>query len=131
MGKDGDRINPIFLNLMSTLTSRGGAVYIRIGGNTQDKATILADGLEDGQTIEKAAEDTSTVSIYLFHINQIAIKPEFCFSRLLPPGFLYLPISSMPWRTYQKNSLLNGSLEFRLMTLKTHDFLWGNWQKKS
>ena len=65
MGKDGDRINPIFLNLMSTLTSRGGAVYIRIGGNTQDKATILADGLEDGQTIEKAAEDTSTVSIWL------------------------------------------------------------------
>ena len=61
VGTDGNHLNPIFLNLMSTLTSRAGTLYIRIGGNTQDKATVLPDGLPDGRTIEKAEEFTSTV----------------------------------------------------------------------
>lgn len=61
VGSDGAFLNPIFLNLMSTLTSRVGMLYLRVGGNTQDKATILAEGLSDGKTIEKVDEDTSTV----------------------------------------------------------------------
>lgn len=41
-----------FLNLMSNLVERSGGVLIRIGGNTQEFATMVSS-LEDGKTFDK------------------------------------------------------------------------------
>ena len=43
---------------MSLLTARGGAVHIRVGGNTQDYATLV-DSLPDGKAIEKDKTNTT------------------------------------------------------------------------
>ena len=43
---------------MSLLTARGGAVHIRVGGNTQDYATMV-DSLPDGKAIEKDKSNTT------------------------------------------------------------------------
>ena len=41
---------------MATLASRGGEVHVRVGGNTQDYATLV-DYLDQGRVIEKLEED--------------------------------------------------------------------------
>jgi len=43
---------------MATLASRSGEVHVRIGGNTQDYATLV-DSLENGVVIQKLSEDTN------------------------------------------------------------------------
>ena len=47
-----------FLNLMALLAQRGGTVPVRVGGNTQEFATLVAS-IPDGKAIEKDKEDTS------------------------------------------------------------------------
>ncbi|KII85080.1 glycoside hydrolase family 79 protein [Plicaturopsis crispa FD-325 SS-3] len=47
-----------FLNLMASLKQRAGAVYIRVGGNSQETATLVAS-LASGKMIEKDNVDTS------------------------------------------------------------------------
>lgn len=47
-----------FLNLMSLLTARAGRVTIRVGGNSQETASLV-DSLPDGKAIEKDKDDTS------------------------------------------------------------------------
>jgi hypothetical protein len=47
-----------FLNLMANLQQRSGEVQIRVGGNTQDTAVLVAS-TPDGKILEK---DTSGVS---------------------------------------------------------------------
>ncbi|KAJ6561988.1 hypothetical protein B0H19DRAFT_1068685 [Mycena capillaripes] len=46
-----------FLNLMSNLQARGGSVRVRIGGNTQETATMVSD-LSDGKIMEKQGNAT-------------------------------------------------------------------------
>ena len=58
MGKNSSYIQVPFLNLMSTLASRAGEVHIRVGGNTQDYATLV-DFLDQGRVIEKMSQDTN------------------------------------------------------------------------
>jgi hypothetical protein len=41
-----------FLNLMANIRQRAGSVHIRIGGNTQETATLVAS-IPDGKAIEK------------------------------------------------------------------------------
>ena len=41
---------------MATLASRSGEVHIRVGGNTQDYATLV-DSLPEGNVIQKLSED--------------------------------------------------------------------------
>ena len=41
-----------FLNLLATVADRGGSVRIRVGGNTQETATLV-DSLPDGAMIGK------------------------------------------------------------------------------
>lgn len=52
-----------FLNLMANIKQRAGRVHIRIGGNTQETATLVAS-IPDGKAIEKdktsATNPTST-----------------------------------------------------------------------
>lgn len=45
-------INVQFLNLMAIITERAGRVVIRVGGNSQEIATLV-DSLPDGKAIEK------------------------------------------------------------------------------
>jgi len=56
VGKNASFIQVPFLNLMSTLASRGGEVHVRIGGNTQDYATLV-DSIDQGRVIEKLSDD--------------------------------------------------------------------------
>jgi hypothetical protein len=52
IGINASRIKPPFLNLMSNIITRAGAVHIRVGGNTQEDATLVPS-LPDGKMIEK------------------------------------------------------------------------------
>lgn len=58
VGKNSSFIQVPFLNLMATLASRSGEVHVRVGGNTQDYATLV-DSLENGNVIQKLSEDTN------------------------------------------------------------------------
>ncbi|TDL27068.1 hypothetical protein BD410DRAFT_783229 [Rickenella mellea] len=58
LGKNSTFINVPFLNLMSSLASRGGRVQIRVGGNTQETATLVPS-LPDGKALEKDHSATS------------------------------------------------------------------------
>ncbi|EMD34954.1 glycoside hydrolase family 79 protein [Gelatoporia subvermispora B] len=52
LGLNASFLQVPFLNLMSLVASRAGAVYIRVGGNTQDYASLVPS-LGDGKSIEK------------------------------------------------------------------------------
>lgn len=43
---------------MALLAQRGGTVPVRVGGNTQEFATLV-DSIPDGKALEKDKEDTS------------------------------------------------------------------------
>ena len=45
-----------FLNLMSLLADRAGQVIVRVGGNTQDYATLVSN-TSDGKILEKQSID--------------------------------------------------------------------------
>lgn len=47
-----------FLNLMSLLAQKAGAVHVRVGGNTQETA-FLVDSFPDGGVLEKDNGDKS------------------------------------------------------------------------
>ena len=46
-----------FLNLIANLVTRGGKVQVRVGGNTQDFATLVMS-TPDGRILEKYVEDS-------------------------------------------------------------------------
>jgi hypothetical protein len=75
VGKNASFIQVPFLNLMATLASRGGEVHVRVGGNTQDYATLV-DYLDQGRVIEKLSQDT----------NNPTATPSLLFTR----GLLYM-----------------------------------------
>ncbi|KLO13587.1 hypothetical protein SCHPADRAFT_940250 [Schizopora paradoxa] len=58
LGRNSSFINVPFLNLMGNLVKRGGSVQIRVGGNTQDFATLVPS-LADGQAIEKDKDNSN------------------------------------------------------------------------
>lgn len=47
-----------FLNLLATVADRAGSVRIRVGGNTQETATLV-DSLPDYEIIAKDKEDAT------------------------------------------------------------------------
>ncbi|KAJ7054036.1 glycoside hydrolase family 79 protein [Mycena amicta] len=57
IGANSTRLQVPFLNLLSNLQARGGSVRVRVGGNTQETATLV-DSLADGKMMEKQAQDT-------------------------------------------------------------------------
>lgn len=101
MGKNSSFIQVPFLNLMATLASRSGEVHIRVGGNTQDYASLV-DSLPQGNIIEKVSIDanspTSTPTLLftpdlLYLMNNISsfvpVKwylGEHLFPNLFPPA---------------------------------------------
>lgn len=72
---------------MSLLKQRGGNVHIRVGGNTQETATLV-DSLPDGKILEKAGINTAiTVRPSLLRRNHRLTqscrhKPPRCYSPL-------------------------------------------------
>ena len=74
VGNDGSEINPIFLNLMSTVASRSGKVIIRVGGNTQDLASVVPQGLPGDVAIEKV---------------QVGADKTFTPTLLISPSLIY------------------------------------------
>lgn len=61
VGKNSSFIQVPFLNLMMNLQERAGLVLIRLGGNTQEYATMV-DSLDNGKAIMKQqASNTQTV----------------------------------------------------------------------
>ncbi|KAJ6545100.1 glycoside hydrolase family 79 protein [Mycena vulgaris] len=60
LGINGSFLQVPFLNLMSLMAARGGSVRVRIGGNTQETATMVSS-LPDGKMMEKGhpADDPS------------------------------------------------------------------------
>ncbi|EIN05136.1 hypothetical protein PUNSTDRAFT_107422 [Punctularia strigosozonata HHB-11173 SS5] len=52
LGKNSSYLQIPFLNLMSNIRQRAGHVRIRVGGNTQETATLV-DSLADGKILEK------------------------------------------------------------------------------
>ncbi|KAJ7707363.1 glycoside hydrolase family 79 protein [Mycena rosella] len=63
LGINGSFLQVPFLNLMSLISARGGSVRVRIGGNTQETATMVSS-LPDGKMIEKGqpSNDPSQMS---------------------------------------------------------------------
>lgn len=52
-----------FLNLMANLVERAGTVFIRVGGNTQETASLV-DSIPDGKDLTKDySKTTNPVSI--------------------------------------------------------------------
>ncbi len=51
-------MNVPFLNLMSLIAQKAGAVHVRVGGNTQETA-FLVDSFPDGGILEKDNGDKS------------------------------------------------------------------------
>ena len=47
-----------FLNYMSIIAEKAGAVHVRVGGNTQETAFVV-HSLADGKMIEKDKEDAT------------------------------------------------------------------------
>ncbi|KAJ7457804.1 glycoside hydrolase family 79 protein [Mycena latifolia] len=52
LGKNSTLIQVPFLNLMANIQQRAGSVMIRVGGNTQESATLV-DALDNGRILEK------------------------------------------------------------------------------
>lgn len=53
MGERPEVIRPEFLNYCALLEARAGGITVRVGGNTQDKATLNLEGNPNNHTIEK------------------------------------------------------------------------------
>ncbi|TDL22798.1 hypothetical protein BD410DRAFT_860283 [Rickenella mellea] len=53
IGNDGNKLIPTFLNLMSTITSRAGKAVLRVGGNSQESASVVPAGLPNGTAVYK------------------------------------------------------------------------------
>jgi len=58
LGKNSSFIQVPFLNLMANLQQRAGRVQIRVGGNTQETATLVPS-LADGKMLEKNLQGAS------------------------------------------------------------------------
>ncbi|THV02731.1 hypothetical protein K435DRAFT_748884 [Dendrothele bispora CBS 962.96] len=58
LGKNSSYIQVPFLNLMSNIVKRAGAVHVRVGGNTQEFAEMV-DSLPNGRILQKELNNTS------------------------------------------------------------------------
>ncbi|KAK7033434.1 Glyco-hydro-79C domain-containing protein [Favolaschia claudopus] len=58
LGLNSTHLQVPFLNLMSNIQARGGSVRVRVGGNTQDSATLV-DTLPGNKMMQKEAQDTA------------------------------------------------------------------------
>ena len=68
---------------MSNVQARGGSVRVRVGGNTQDTAT-LEPSLADGKMMEKQSQDTANPVRFSSqrHARRLPAQPVDPYSRV-------------------------------------------------
>ncbi|KAI5118878.1 hypothetical protein M0805_003553 [Coniferiporia weirii] len=95
MGDSGSEIDPIFLNLMSTVISRSKNLILRVGGNSQEQSVLIPGGLEGGAMIEKGAIDGSDTGTPALLIAPSLIYAMSNISNFLPTiqWFLGVPFN--------------------------------------
>ena len=90
---------------MSNLEERSGGVVIRLGGNTQEYASMV-DSLPKGATFSKSAfTSNQTVSSSLSYIFRVGFHFFFLFSQTQTPAVLYT--IDMFYMTANISSMLN------------------------
>ncbi|KAF7302911.1 Glyco-hydro-79C domain-containing protein [Mycena kentingensis (nom. inval.)] len=107
------RIQVPFLNLLSNVVARAGSVRVRIGGNTQDYATMV-DSLADGRIIEKSLQDTD--------------NPTNTPATLFTPDILYTManISSLVNVDWYLGIPLNDTNNLRLQIVEASEAILGD-----
>ncbi|KAH9476802.1 Beta-glucuronidase [Psilocybe cubensis] len=100
LGKNSSLIQVPFLNLMSNLIERSGGVLIRIGGNTQEFATMVPF-LEGGKTFDKedsGSTQTTKTPAVLYTIDMFYMAANIS-SMLNVKWFFGIPFNdSVNWR---------------------------------
>jgi hypothetical protein len=81
-------VNPIFLNLMGTMASRSGRVLVRVGGNSQERATLIPEGLPKGKAINKT-ELVSPSRALVPHPRLTCVQNGFTPTVNVAPGLIY------------------------------------------
>ncbi|KXN92551.1 hypothetical protein AN958_05406 [Leucoagaricus sp. SymC.cos] len=74
LGKNSTFVQVPFLNLMANLVQRSGGVQVRVGGNTQETATMV-DSTPDGRILEKNLTNTSNPT----QTPPLIFTPEFLY----------------------------------------------------
>ena len=70
-------LNVPFLNLLATLQERSGQVYVRVGGNTQENATLV-NSLPNGKALLKTeASIVGPVSDFTFIYERLLMREIF------------------------------------------------------
>ncbi|PAV18473.1 glycoside hydrolase family 79 [Pyrrhoderma noxium] len=95
LGTDGNLINPVFLNLLSTVISRSQDLMVRIGGNSQEQSVLVSGGLSDGNMIEKGQTRDSRTGTPELLISPSLVYAMANISSMLPTikWFLGVPFN--------------------------------------
>ncbi|KIY53577.1 glycoside hydrolase family 79 protein [Fistulina hepatica ATCC 64428] len=99
VGRNSTYLQPQFLNLMSNIVQRGGTVYIRSGGNTQDYAFMVSE-LANGLCISKQGSDTNNPTL----TPSVTYTEDFFYmlanvsSLVDVKWFLGIPFNDTNWR---------------------------------
>ncbi|RXW22272.1 hypothetical protein EST38_g3572 [Candolleomyces aberdarensis] len=100
LGKNSTHLYVPFLNLMSNLIERAGGVMIRLGGNTQEFATLVPE-LPDGHTFgkeESGSTQTTKTPAVLYTVDMFYMMSNIS-SMLNVKWFLGIPFNdSVSWR---------------------------------
>ncbi|KAI0659525.1 glycoside hydrolase superfamily [Cubamyces menziesii] len=116
MGKNGSFIQVPFLNLLAAVAERAGSVRIRVGGNTQETATLV-DSLPDNAIIEKdKTVDTA--------VTNTAQTPTLLYT----PELLYLlsNVSALVNAKWYLGIPMNDTSHLRLQIAEAADAILGD-----
>ncbi|KAJ3782529.1 glycoside hydrolase family 79 protein [Lentinula aff. detonsa] len=99
LGRNSTYLQVPFLNLMANVVQRGGAVNVRVGGNTQDLA-VLVDSLPDGKIIQKdtSASTNPTDTPPLQFTNDLIIMMRNISDLTNVRWYLGIPFNDTNWR---------------------------------
>ncbi|KAJ3829651.1 glycoside hydrolase family 79 protein [Lentinula raphanica] len=99
LGKNSTYLQVPFLNLMANVVQRGGAVNVRVGGNTQDLA-VLVDSLPDGKIIAKdtSASTNPTDTPPLQFTNDLIVMMRRISDLTNVRWYLGIPFNDTNWR---------------------------------
>lgn len=105
--KPRTNLNVPFLNLLATLQERSGQVNVRVGGNTQENATLV-DSLPNGKALLKTeASIVGPVSVITLVMNHFSHRKYF--GRMKAQLSLYQTTSCTRCPTYHRSFLPNGT----------------------
>ncbi|KAI0354194.1 hypothetical protein OH77DRAFT_1426226 [Trametes cingulata] len=115
IGKNASFIQVPFLNMLSAVVERAGRVRIRVGGNTQETATLV-DSLPDNAIIEKAKSADGTPT-------QTGQTPTLVYT----PELLYLlsNISALVNAKWYLGIPMNDTTHLRLQIAEAADAILG------